>query len=264
MSVLARSVGNAFRNRIRSGAVVVILAVAIGLALSMLVANQAVADKVTALKASVGNNLTVNPAGARGGQGGGEPLTAADIAKAAAVEHVTGVTGTLALRLANASAATSGSSTTAAGPGGGPGGPATSGTTSLTSAVEPGTLGNRQNTGTGTGGTTTGGTTTGGTPQRTFTLPITATGISGSTDATGTALTLTSGTELSDFTAGSTQALVGSTLATKNSLQLGSTFTVNDRTLTVAGIFVAGTAFDNNGIYLPLAAAQAVAGKRMN
>jgi putative ABC transport system permease protein len=258
MSVLARSVGNAFRNRIRSGAVVVILAVAIGLALSMLVANQAVADKVTALKASVGNNLTVNPAGARGGQGGGEPLTAADVAKAATVEHVTGVTGTLALRLANASAATSGSSTTAAGPGGGPGGPATSGTTSLNSAVEPGTLGNRQNTGTGTGGT--GGTTTGGT-ARTFTLPITATGISGSTDATGTALTLTSGTELSDFTAGSTQALVGSTLATKNSLQVGSTFTVNDRTLTVAGIFDAGTAFDNNGIYLPLAAAQAVAGQ---
>src|SRR3954453_17218370 len=74
MNVLARSVGNAFRNKVRSGAVVVILAVAIGLALSMLVANQAVAGKIAELKSSVGNALTINPAGARGFQGGGEPL----------------------------------------------------------------------------------------------------------------------------------------------------------------------------------------------
>ncbi|MDQ6754690.1 MAG: FtsX-like permease family protein [Actinomycetota bacterium] len=254
MSVLARSVGNAFRNKIRSGAVVVILAVAIGLALSMLVANQAVADRITSLKGSVGNNLTVNPAGSRGGQGGGEPLTSADVTKAKSVEHVSAVTATLSLRLQNASTAST--STAAGGTAlqggqggrGGPGGTA-SGTTSLTSAVDPGTLGNRQ-AGSGTSGIS--GTTT----QPTFTIPIQATGISGALDASGNAITLTSGSALSDFAPTSTQALVGSTLATKNSLKVGSTFAVDDRTMTVSGIFNAGTAFDNNGIYLPLAAAQ--------
>ncbi|HEV7167378.1 MAG TPA: FtsX-like permease family protein [Micrococcaceae bacterium] len=254
MSVLARSVGNAFRNKIRSGAVVVILAVAIGLALSMLVANQAVADRITSLKASVGNNLTVNPAGARGAEGGGEPLTGADVTKAKAVAHVNAVTGTLSLRLQNATtaAAEAAAGTQQGGRGGGFGGSSASGTTSLTSAVAPGTLGNRQNSsGTGTTGSSADGTT-----RPAFTIPIQATGISGALDATGNAINVTGGSALSDFTATSTQALVGSTLATKNSLKAGSTFTVNDRTMTVAGIFDAGTAFDNNGIYLPLAAAQ--------
>ena len=254
MSVLARSVGNAFRNKIRSGAVVVILAVAIGLALSMLVANQAVADRITSLKASVGNNLTVNPAGARGAEGGGEPLTGADVTKAKAVAHVNAVTGTLSLRLQNATtaAAEAAAGTQQGGRGGGFGGSSASGTTSLTSAVAPGTLGNRQNSsGTGTTGSSADGTT-----RPAFTIPIQATGISGALDATGNAINITGGSALSDFTATSTQALVGSTLATKNSLKAGSTFTVNDRTMTVAGIFDAGTAFDNNGIYLPLAAAQ--------
>ena len=75
MSVLARSVGNAFRNKVRTAAVVAVLAVAIGLALAMLVANQAVTGKVAELNASVGTVLTVNPAGGQGFEGGGEPLT---------------------------------------------------------------------------------------------------------------------------------------------------------------------------------------------
>ena len=69
MSVLARSIGNAFRNKVRTAAVVALLAVAIGLALSMLVANQAVAGKVEELNASVGTVLTVNPAGGQGFEG---------------------------------------------------------------------------------------------------------------------------------------------------------------------------------------------------
>ncbi len=105
MSVLARSVGNAFRNKVRTGAVVAVLAVAIGLALSMLVANQAVAAKVTELNASVGTVLTVNPAGGQGFEGGGEPLTAEQATTAAAVPNVTGVVGTKALRLRNATEA---------------------------------------------------------------------------------------------------------------------------------------------------------------
>jgi putative ABC transport system permease protein len=258
MGVVSRSVGNAFRNKVRSGAVVVILAVAIGLALAMLVANQAVGAKVDSLKASVGNNLTVNPAGSRGGLGGGNPLTTADATKAVAVAHVTSVNGTLSVRLAN-SAATSTTATTTPGTGqgadrGGPGGGfGSSGTTSLKSAVDPGVLGQRNNSNSGATGGSTGGSTT---TRPAFTIPIQATGVSTSTTATGAAIKVTSGAQLTDFAATSTQALVGTTLATKNSLKVGSTFTVQTRTMTVTGIFDAGDTFDNNGIYLPLAATQ--------
>lgn len=259
MSVVARSVGNAFRNKIRTGAVVVILAVAIGLALSMLLANQAVGAKVDGLKASVGNTLTVNPAGSRGGQGGGEPLTTATLTKASAVEHVTGVTGVLTVRLSNSAATTT---TDANAPGGGAGGPGggtgASGTTNLTSAVDAGTLGNRNNSsGTSTDSATGSATSSGGaTTTRSFSIPIEATGVSSALTAAGAAINVTEGATLTKFGADSTEALVGKTLATKNSLKIGSTFTVQDRTMVVTGIFDAGTEFDNNAIYLPLAAAQ--------
>ncbi|QYF91002.1 ABC transporter permease [Arthrobacter sp. PAMC25284] len=242
MSVLARSVGNAFRNKVRTGAVVAVLAVAIGLALSMLVANQAVAAKVAELNTSVGTVLTVNPAGGQGFEGGGEPLTSAQAATAAAVPNVTSVVGTQALRLSNATAAAAGQ--------GGPGGQPTAAlTTSLTAAVDAGTLGNRnQDTGTT------------GTAQPARTLSITATGIGAEVDTTGKALEITDGTGLGDYTAVSDTAILGTTLAEKNGVSVGSTFTINDQTYTVAGLFDAGTAFGNNALYLTLPAAQALAG----
>ena len=255
MSVLARSVGNAFRNKIRTTAVVAVLAVAIGLALAMLVANQAVTAKVAELNASVGTTLTVNPAGGQGFEGGGEPLTAAEAAKAAAVPNVTQVVGTKALRLRNAAeaAAQTGQGQNGqaqGGPGGGFGGQsATTMTTSLTPSVDAGTLGNR-NQASGTSSTQ---------PARTFSLPITATGIGAEVDSAGKALDITSGSGLGDYTAASKGALLGTTLAEKNSLKVGSTFTINDQTFTVAGLFDAGTAFGNNAVYLTLPEAQTLA-----
>lgn len=246
MSVLARSVGNAFRNKIRTTAVVAVLAVAIGLALAMLVANQAVTAKVTELNASVGTTLTVNPAGGQGFEGGGEPLTVQQAATAAQVPNVTEVVGTKALRLRNATEVAA----QGAGGAGGFGGQATTTmTTSLTPAVDAGTLGNR-NQETGSTGTQ---------PARTFSLPITATGTGAEVDSTGKALDITEGSGLGDYTAASKSALLGTTLAEKNSLKVGSTFTINDQTFTVAGLFDAGTAFGNNAVYLTLPEAQTLA-----
>ncbi|MGY4540739.1 putative ABC transport system permease protein [Arthrobacter sp. UYNi723] len=256
MSVLARSGGNAFRNKVRTAAVVAVLAVAIGLALAMLVANQAVGAKVQELNASVGTVLTVNPAGGQGFEGGGEPLTAEQAATAAAVPNVSSVVGTSALRMRNAAeAAAQTAAGTQAGPGGGQGGPggqnATTLTTSLTAAVDAGTLGGRNQAANGTTGTTT--------AQPVRSLPITATGIGGELDSTGKALTITEGTGLGDYTAESANALLGTTLAEKNNLTIGSTFTINDQTFTVAGLFDSGTTFGNNALYLTLPTAQTVA-----
>lgn len=250
MSVLARSVGNAFRNKVRTAAVVAVLAVAIGLALAMLVANQAVGAKVQELNASVGTVLTVNPAGGQGFEGGGEPLTGDQAATAAAVPNVSAVVGTSALRLRNATeAAAQTAAGGQAGPGGqgGPGGQAAATlTTSLTAAVDAGTLGNRNQ--------------ATGTTQPVRSLPITATGVGAEVDTAGKALNITEGTGLGDYSAESTSALLGTTLAEKNNLTVGSTFTINDQTYTVAGLFDAGTTFGNNAAYLTLPTAQALAG----
>lgn len=259
MSVLARSVGNAFRNKVRTAAVVAVLAVAIGLALAMLVANQAVGAKVQELNASVGTVLTVNPAGGQGFEGGGEPLTTDQATTAAGVPNVSAVVGTSSLRLRNAAAAAAQAATGQAGPGGqarqgGPGGQAAATlTTSLTAAVDAGTLGNRNQQANGTTGST-------GTTQPVRSLPITATGIGGEVDTAGKALSITQGTGLGDYSAASTDALLGTTLAEKNNLTIGSTFTINDQTYTVAGLFDAGTAFGNNAVYVTLPTAQSLAG----
>ena len=250
MSVLARSVGNAFRNKIRTAAVVAVLAVAIGLALAMLVANQAVAAKVTELNASVGTVLTVNPAGGQGFEGGGEPLTVEQAATAAAIPNVSDVVGTMAMRLRNAAEAAAQTAAGQPGGGGGFGGAAASTlTTSLLPAIDAGTLGNRnQETGA-----------TGNQPPRAFALPITATGIGAEVDNTGMALKITAGTGLGDYNTASGTALLGTTLAEKNGLTVGSTFVINEETFTVAGLFDAGTAFGNNALYVTLPQAQTLA-----
>jgi putative ABC transport system permease protein len=259
VSVLARSVGNAFRNKVRTAAVVAVLAVAIGLALAMLVANQAVGAKVQELNASVGTVLTVNPAGGQGFEGGGEPLTTDQATMAAGVPNVSAVVGTSSLRLRNAAAAAAQAATGQAGPGGqagqgGPGGQAAATlTTSLTAAVDAGTLGSRNQQANGTTGST-------GTTQPVRSLPITATGIGAEVDTAGKALSITQGTGLGDYSAVSTNALLGTTLAEKNNLTIGSTFTINDQTYTVAGLFDAGTAFGNNAVYVTLPTAQSLAG----
>lgn len=263
MNVFARSMGNAFRNKVRSGAVIVILTVAIGLALSMLVANQAVAGKVDDLKASIGNTITVNPAGARGFEGGGEPLTTEDSSTAAGVDHVSGVTGSLSLQLSNQDESTTSEDSSSRG---GPGG-SVAGTTSLQSAVEPGTLGARNN-GTSDESSESGesgeSAEPGGSGSGTGTMPampLTATGVEAPVDAQGGDLNITEGSGFANYGADSAEALLGTTLAEKNGLSVGSTFTALDRTFTVSGIFDAGTDFDNNTLYLPLAAAQELSGQ---
>ncbi len=252
MSVLARSVGNAFRNKVRTAAVVAVLAVAIGLALAMLVANQAVTGKVAELNASVGTVLTVNPAGGQGFEGGGEPLTAAQAVTAAAVPNVSSVVGTKALRLRNAAEIAAQAASGRTGQGGPGGQSATSVTTSLKAAIDAGTLGNRNQGTTGTSGSTT-------QAAPAFSLPVTATGIGAEVDADGKALQLTKGTGLGNYTAASTGALLGTTLAEKNGLSVGSTFTIQDKTFTVKGLFDAGTAFGNNALYVTLPTAQTLA-----
>ncbi len=243
MSTTTRGVKNAFRNTIRSISITAILALTIALALVMLLSLKAVDARIDDVKSSVGNTLTVSPAGARGFQGGGEPLTAAEITKIQNTAHVKSVASTLEDRWITEG------QTAPTRPDGSTDG---SGSTSLQSAIDPGTLGNRSN------GNTQGGAAVGGNFPTNFSLPVTVTGTTapGSTQVSDVnSFKLTAGENI-DGTSSDYVALVGKALATKNNLSVGSTFTAYGQTITVKGIYDTGNTFTNAGVIMPLPALQ--------
>ena len=244
MNLVTRGIRNAFRNSIRTVSIVIILGLSIALALAMLIARQAVSDKITSVKSSVGNTVSIAPAGVRGFEGGGDALTETQLASVSKLAHVTSVSESLSDRL-------------------------TTDDTSLKSAVDAGSLGKRfsnnsgqnfvimgppagegQNNSSGTGS---------GTVTRSFTPPVT---VVGATDPTNLASTQGGGTftlksgKTFDGSSSDTVAVIGSSLATKNSLKVGSTFTAYGKTITVVGIFDAGNTFSNNQVIMPLKTVQ--------
>jgi putative ABC transport system permease protein len=246
MNVVTRGIRNAFRNAIRTFSIVVILGLSVGLALAMLVARQAVDQKIQTVKSSIGNTVSISPAGARGFEGGGEPLTTEQLAKVSKLAHVSSVTQLLNDRL-------------------------TSSTSNLQSAIDAGSLGQRSS---GNNGVTFSGppevmTNTndgsGSSPQiaRVFTPPVMVTGTNNVTTASiygGDSITYTSGKAL-DPTKDENVAVVGKELATKNNLSVGSTFTAYSTTITVVGIYDTGTTFSNAGLVMSLPALQRLSGQ---
>jgi putative ABC transport system permease protein len=230
MNALRRGVRNAFRNAMRSVGVVVILAVAIALSISMLIARDAVSAKINTVRASTGNTITVAPAGFFGGQGGGTPLTTAQITSLLAIANVTAVQAQLSERLSSTQ-------------------------TNLTSPTTAGSLGRQFG---GFGGAGASGST------GTFSVPIRVIGTNspgnslvGGANGGGTEK-LTSGTSFS-ATSSADVAVVGSDMATKNNLKVGSTFTAWGKTITVVGIYDAGSTFANADVLMPLATVQKLA-----
>jgi len=248
MNVVTRGIRNAFRNSIRTFSIVVILGLSVGLALTMLVARQTVEQKIASVKSSIGNSITISPAGSRGFQGGGEPLTSDQLAKVSQTTHVTHVTQTLSDRL-------------------------TTENTNLVSAIDAGTLGNRQagNSGVGFMGQPEGtsgrrfgeGGSSDSQITRTFTPPVMITGTNDTTTASvygGDKFSFTSGQAI-DAGKDADEAMVGKSLAAKNNLSVGSTFTAYGKTVKVVGIYDTGTTFANNGVIVSLAALQRLSGQ---
>jgi putative ABC transport system permease protein len=242
MSVVVRGAKNAFRNWLRTGAVVLILAIGIGLALSMLVAKQAVEARISDLQAQVGTTLLVNPAGSKDMMGGGEPLKTTDVDAIKSVAHVASADATVNLMLQTEGADNNNMMLKM-------GGGAEPGKTNLKSSIDAGTLGKRFS---GTANSA-------GEVPPTVSLPIRALGTNANRVEDGTALKITEGRALAaDDTL---SALVGKDLAEKNSLKIGSTFTAYGQTFAVVGIFDQGTKFANDMIVLPLAKAQELSGQ---
>jgi putative ABC transport system permease protein len=243
VNTITRGIRNAFRNVTRTGAIVLILGLSIGLVIAMLAARQAVDNKIETVKSSVGNTISVSPAGVRGFEGGGTALTNDELAKVAKVAHVTSVTKTLSDRL-------------------------TTSTTNLESGIDAGSLGERRAGQTGVefqgpsfqtnGSGISDSDSSGSSETRTFVMPISVTGVSDASSAStfgGTTVTWKSGKAF-DASGDENVAVLGTKIAEKNSLSVGSTFTAYGETITVVGIYDAGNDFANNGVFFQLAALQ--------
>jgi len=249
MNVISRGFRNVFRNSIRAVSIVVILGLSIGLALTMLIARQAVNQKIQSVKSSIGNTISIAPAGFSSFSSVNNSLTTSELSKVSALNHVTSVAETLTDRLT-----TIGSTQPSFG-GFGPQSSSTStGQTSLTSPVtfNIGGGGGHFFYSGGAGGSTTAPTN--------FTPPITITGTTNPASLDGTSLTISSGKTISG-TATADQALISSAMASKNSLSAGSTFTAYGTTMTVAGIFKTSNQADENSIIVSLPTEQSLSGQ---
>lgn len=238
MNIVTRGIKNAFRNGVRTFSIVIILGLSIGLALSMVIARQAVNDKITSVKSSIGNTVSVSPAGAQGFEGGGSPLTTDQVASLTSLSNVTAVVSTLQDRL-------------------------TTSDTSLQSAVDAGELGQRNANNNGVGfqappemqnrsGSS------GSTGTRTFTPPIRVTGVNDVSSPAiygGGTVTYTSGAAF-DPAQDQNVAVIGTSLATKNNLSVGSTFSAYNTDIKIVGVYDTGTQFANNTVIMPLVALQ--------
>jgi putative ABC transport system permease protein len=243
MGVIMRGIKNAFRNLIRTGSIIVILGLSIGMSLVMFLALTTIQTKIDQVKASIGNTITISPAGARGFEGGGEPLTEDQMNQVTSIAHVVSIDSTLEDRLS-------------------------SDNSSLESAIEAGTLGRRfvnfnNGNGSGSAANFTPPTGTDGQP-RSFTPPITVTGTDNlasiARSLSGSQPTFTAGA-MYDADSTDNVAVMGKSLAAKNSLSVGSTFTAYNTAIKVVGIFDAGNTFANSGLAMPLTVLQKLSGQ---
>jgi putative ABC transport system permease protein len=95
---------------------------------------------------------------------------------------------------------------------------------------------------------------------RSISIPPTVNGIStGATHFTlagGSTPTLSSGRTFQASDANANVAIMSQTLATANSLQVGSTFTLKGKTLTLIGLYTTGQTFADNSLVVPMATMQ--------
>lgn len=243
MNTITRGIKNTIRSPLRSVAIILMLAISIGLILSMLVARNSVNSKIDELKSNTGTNITVSPAGVMGFSGGGDPLTSTQISTIKNTAHISSVTETLSDQLGTDD-------------------------TDLESSLELGSFGQRQmrfesssstDTDSSSSSDSTSSSATEDSSRPTPTPRITVTGTTDpttlSSNGGSTTVTVKSG---KTFASDSTDlvAVIGSALATKNNLSVGDTFTAYSKTITVIGIYTTDNTFQNSSIIMPLATLQ--------
>ncbi|MCH8921305.1 MAG: ABC transporter permease [Chloroflexi bacterium] len=222
MKTIRRAFRTILRNPLRTGLLVAVLAVSMGLTLIMITVNEAFGERLDEIRAEVGTNIDVNPAGSfRGLLGGGDPLSEEAIGELASIEHVESVEGTLSV------------------PYSGEG---------LESAIDPGDLGGRFAGGAGPGG------------GQEFSIPVFLTGVDNPNSLSTTGAQdaeLIDGRTFTDDEADANVAVMGERLVEANGLEVGDTFKLEGgNTIEVIGIFTSGTQFGDNALFMPLQTVQ--------
>ncbi|GAA4917292.1 hypothetical protein GCM10023223_41480 [Stackebrandtia albiflava] len=203
-------------------AVLLVLAVAIGLTLSMLVAGEAVAGKLAALRDDMDTTITVRPGfGPEVDVEDVPTLGEAELAAVSDLPHVTEASATVSAMLETPQPEEEPEGTSSAvqiGPG------ASFGTTDLKSGMDPDTV---------------------GAPEG-VAFPISLTGVTGDRDSEGVRYDLVEG-ELPD---GAREAVISDKIAEANGLGLGDTFTAFDEEFEVVGVAESGDDFDSVGVVM--------------
>jgi putative ABC transport system permease protein len=225
-----RALRNVTRNPLRAALMISLLGVGISLALIMFTVDSAFADRLDQIKATVGTDVTVRPAGSGGdpgtfaiGLGDDENqtyLSEEDVEAITDLDHVDSVSRRLT---------------------------ATASDTNLEAAIPEGAV--FRNAGQGTNDET---------PQG---PPVLAVG----TDAVGPLELMGGGTAevsqgrgFSDDDRDANVAIVGQSLAENNDLVVGSTFELQGETIEVVGLFSSETFFGDNSIFLPIGTTQRI------
>lgn len=246
MNAMTLGFRNAFRNVTRAISIITILGISIGLSLIMLIAHQAVSKKIADAKSSIGNTVTIAPAGFSAFSQANNSLTTSQLNSVKSLPHVTSVNETLTDRLT-----TIGSTQPSFG---GFGGQSTkTNSNNQTSLKSPITL----NSNSGRLRTFISG---GGSLPTNFSLPITITGATDTAQLDGSTLTITKGSAINGST-DANNAMVSGGMAKKNGLKVGSTFTAYGKKLTVSAIFSTSTQAARGTVVVSLPTEQRLSGQ---
>ena len=247
MNTFTLGLRNAFRSSVRAVSIMVILGLSIGLCLIMLIAYQAVGAKIADVKSSIGNTITISPAGFNTFSQANNALTASDLEKVRSLAHITNLTEVLTDRLT-----TIGSVQPSFGKFGGD-----TNSNAQTSLASPVTLNSGGESGDRGFRVFVNG---GGSLPANFSLPIPIVGTTDPTKLSNNDAALKSGTML-DGSKDSNDAMVSAAMASKNNLSVGSTFTAYGQTLKVVGLFDTGNQGANSTIVVSLSALQRLTGQ---
>ena len=234
MKTIRRALRTIVRNPLRTGLLVAVLAVSIGLTLIMITVNEAFGARLDEVKGEVGSDITVRPAGSFGGgfigrapigPGGGDSagevnvlsstLAEEDVDEIWSIDHVVSVSRTMTVPYAGEG---------------------------LESAIE-----------------LPAGLTAEGAGVRS--PPVMMTGIDDPSTLTTLGVEdaeITSGRTFTEDEAKANVAVMGVDLAEKNDLLLGDTFELEGETIEVVGIYTTGTQFGDNGVFMPIKTIQSL------
>ena len=224
--MILHGIKNIMRNIARSISIILILSVSIGLALIMFLSYKAINEKISNIKSSIGNTITITPAGSQGFEGGGNPITETQVNEIKNLPNIVQVTETLLATVNPGSE------------------------NNLKSPIKAGTLGKRFVRFQGYNN-----------PNFSPSVPIVITGISNESTITGEGISLTSG-KLFNPSSNSNVGIIGTNIASSNNLKAGDTFKLYNTTITVSGVINMGTRFANDGIYLPISTLQNLSGQQ--